>query len=160
MSIKIQINSLDALERLIGGNSEIEIEIRGNIVQEFSKRYLKDIVAADAIKQVTSEVINSVREEIRVNFLSEVKPSGSYWSKIILKPEIKKELIDSAKYELMEELRQEIKTSLGVTNARETVENEVNKAVNGLIDRLSEESLQSFIDVRAKAKLKEMLDNK
>jgi hypothetical protein len=41
--VKIQINSLEALERLIGGDSELEIEIRSSIVQEFSKKHLKSI---------------------------------------------------------------------------------------------------------------------
>ena len=41
MSTKIQINSLEALERLIGGDTELEIEVRNSIVQEFAKKYLK-----------------------------------------------------------------------------------------------------------------------
>ena len=45
MGTKIQINSLKALERLIGGDSEIEIEIRKSIVAEFAKRHLRSIVA-------------------------------------------------------------------------------------------------------------------
>lgn len=39
----IQINNLEALERLIGGDSEVEIEIRNNIVQNFAKKHLKNI---------------------------------------------------------------------------------------------------------------------
>lgn len=44
MSTKIQINSLEALERLIGGDTELEIEVRNSIVQEFAKKYLKGII--------------------------------------------------------------------------------------------------------------------
>ena len=42
--MKIQINSLEALERLIGGDTQVEIEIRNSIVQEFTKKYLKSLV--------------------------------------------------------------------------------------------------------------------
>ena len=37
--IVLQINSLKALERLIGGDSELEIGVRNSIVQEFSKKH-------------------------------------------------------------------------------------------------------------------------
>jgi hypothetical protein len=41
MSIKLQINSLDALERLIGGDNEVELELRNWVVQAFAKKHLK-----------------------------------------------------------------------------------------------------------------------
>lgn len=44
MSTKIQINSLEALERLIGNDTDLEIQVRNNIVQEFAKKHLKAIV--------------------------------------------------------------------------------------------------------------------
>lgn len=56
MAIKVQLNSLKALERLIGGDSEIEIEIRNSIVQEFTKRYLKALVTEDHIKTLRTEL--------------------------------------------------------------------------------------------------------
>lgn len=45
-AIKIQLNSLEALERLIGGDSELEFELRNKIVQDFSRRHLKSLVNA------------------------------------------------------------------------------------------------------------------
>jgi hypothetical protein len=38
MSVKIQINSLEALERLIGNDNNLEIDIRNSIVQNFTKK--------------------------------------------------------------------------------------------------------------------------
>lgn len=46
--IKIQIG-LEALAALIGGDTEVEMEIRNGIVQEFTRRYLKGI-AQDLIQ--------------------------------------------------------------------------------------------------------------
>jgi len=39
----VQINSLEALEKLIGGNSDVEVKIRNSIVKNFTKKYLKSI---------------------------------------------------------------------------------------------------------------------
>ena len=44
-SVTIQINSLEALERLIGNDAELEINIRNAIVQKFTKKHLKAIRA-------------------------------------------------------------------------------------------------------------------
>ena len=61
--MKIQINSLKALERLIGGDNELEIEIRNSIVQEFTKKHLKsiynDIISDAFLRRITEELIKS-----------------------------------------------------------------------------------------------------
>lgn len=61
--VKIQINSLEALERLIGGNSEMEIELRKAIVLDFAKRHLKPLVA-DLTAQYSSVIRKAVQEEV------------------------------------------------------------------------------------------------
>lgn len=44
-----------AVEALIGGNTEAEIEVRNSIVQAFTKRYLKDVVATDMFAKFVAE---------------------------------------------------------------------------------------------------------
>lgn len=59
--MKVQINSLDALERLLGGDTTVEIELRGAIVQEFAKKHLKAVAKSEevtnAIKGTQSEIL-------------------------------------------------------------------------------------------------------
>ena len=67
MSTKIQINSLAALERLIGGDSEMEIEIRNSIVQEFGKKHLRALI--DPLRnyyysELSGLIANEVKEAI------------------------------------------------------------------------------------------------
>lgn len=47
---KIQINSLEALERLIGGDSELEFEIRNNVAQDFAKKHLKAVALNEVVQ--------------------------------------------------------------------------------------------------------------
>jgi hypothetical protein len=63
MSTKIQINSLEALERLIGGDTELEIELRNTVVQEFSKKHLK-CIARDKMLEYGPKVKEYVQAEI------------------------------------------------------------------------------------------------
>lgn len=39
--VKIQINSLEALNRLIGDNSEMELEVKNAVIQSFAKTFIK-----------------------------------------------------------------------------------------------------------------------
>lgn len=159
MSIKIQINSLAALERLIGGDSDIEIQVRNNIVQEFTKRYLKDLVATEELKRFKNEIINSVREEIKANIHEEIKVPGYTYPRSVIKPEVKKELINSVRADIMSEICDEIKTNLGVDKAKEIIESETQNVLNNLLRKLSKESLEATINLRVKTKLREILDN-
>jgi len=49
-----------AVEALIGGNTEAEIEIRNSIVQAFAKRHLRDVVASDVFSEFLAEEKDAV----------------------------------------------------------------------------------------------------
>lgn len=67
ISTKIQINSLAALERLIGGDTELEVEIRNSVVQEFTKKHLKNI-AEHNVAAATSRIQEEVRKVAEQHF--------------------------------------------------------------------------------------------
>jgi len=70
--MKIQINNLAALERLIGGDSELEMEIRRSVAEDFSKKYLKSLVTEYTDKGLTARVRELVIERVRyTDYLSE-----------------------------------------------------------------------------------------
>jgi hypothetical protein len=54
-SIKIQL-PLDALERLIGGNAQAEIELRSGVVQAFAKRHLKGVLDESALEKIREQI--------------------------------------------------------------------------------------------------------
>jgi len=63
--MKIQINSLEALERMIGNDNALEIEVRNSIVQEFCKKHLKHLVDQKTREKEIKSAIKAVREEIQ-----------------------------------------------------------------------------------------------
>ena len=80
MSTKIQINSLAALERLIGGDSEVELEIRNNIVQEFAKKHLKSLLETDSIlRQSVEDIRKSASNEITRLIHAEIGQLKKTW---------------------------------------------------------------------------------
>jgi hypothetical protein len=98
----IQINSLEALERLIGNDTELEMDIRRNIVEEFCKRHLKTLAAA-----IPLEVITLFKREIQLEMWSQVEKQYPHivepldWgntSRLTLKPEAITKAVEETKH--------------------------------------------------------------
>lgn len=66
MGTKIQINSLAAVERLIGGDTETEIELRKSIVNEFTKAHLWKLIEDEELQKSIKAVTEAVRSRIEV----------------------------------------------------------------------------------------------
>ena len=109
--IKIPINSLEALERLIGGDNELEISIRDNIVQEFTNKYLKGLVNSDKIKEASWSINQKIRNCVEETYLS-----GTY-----LKPEI------------VNNIRKEVKDYVDKC-LHSYLDNEINKELRSLME--------------------------
>jgi hypothetical protein len=73
-SIKIQINDIDVLTKLLADeNGEIGLEVRNAIVQEFAKRYLKDLAVNFAANDVKELLMTFTKEAILSQTWSEIK---------------------------------------------------------------------------------------
>ena len=99
--VKIQINNLEALERLFGikDGEDISIELRGNIVQEFTNKHLKGIANDDAIKKAILEVKDNIA--LRVNDALVTK--GSYQT--MIRSDVIKRLDEYIKNEIERHLK-------------------------------------------------------
>jgi F420-0:gamma-glutamyl ligase-like protein len=102
MSVKIQINSREALERLIGGDSELEVELRNSVVQDFSNRHLKSIatVMVGRIESAAQQAVKEVAEK-QIGFLN--YDIGRTYFK--LKPEVKTAIENEVANLIQEETR-------------------------------------------------------
>lgn len=85
--------TVPALERLIGGDTELEVEIRKNIVHAFSQRHLSAVA-----KEVYGD-IEKAKEQIRTQVLGDM---GA----------VKMEAWSSGRYKLTSEATEAIKTSV------------------------------------------------
>lgn len=95
MSTKIQINSLQALERLIGGDNTLELEIRQSVVTEFVKKHLKGLVDSRIVQIASTELRASIDETVRKQIsatIGEYQQSGYGARKFILHNDLKAEI--------------------------------------------------------------------
>jgi len=63
--LTIQINNLEALERLVGGDNEVEIEIRNSVVQRFAEKYLKPLANSDAITNALATIKEDISKQVK-----------------------------------------------------------------------------------------------
>ena len=96
--VKIQINSLEALERLIGGDSELEIDIRRSVVANFTKKYLSDIAKEENIQAMAQKIhddaVGRARDEAAKKILTKTK-TGWRRGETVLTAEMQKQ-VDAA----------------------------------------------------------------
>ena len=94
--LTIQINNLEALERLIGGDSQLEIDIRNSVVQKFAEKHLKSVANSDAIKTTLSQIQDTITQNVKHQCEREVatfKTSyGGSITDIKLNPAVQKEI--------------------------------------------------------------------
>lgn len=94
--LTIQINNLEALERLIGGDSEVEIEIRNSVIQNFAEKHLKPLANSPAITSTLSSIKDAIQNEIKKQCEAQIATfTADYYgrtSDVKLRPEIKAEI--------------------------------------------------------------------
>lgn len=127
---KIQINSLAALERLIGNDSELELELRASIVQEFAQRHLKGVAQVLIDKGLAGSVENVIKNHF-------VEVSGSYsWSQSFrMRPEFEAGLVATVKSQIEEIIRREVAEQV----------KQVYEMVNTALKAYAENALQAVI---------------
>jgi len=140
MSIKIQLNSIEALERLIGGDNKIELEIRNNIVQEFTKRRLKSLVNHEFEKNVVKKAFAQLLDGV---YSWGIKMTDSQKNTV-------KELVRNVASEA-------VKTE--ATEFFATYKNEIKKIVKTLLPRFIQGEISVQIREIIKDKLTEQIES-
>lgn len=132
-----------ALERLLGGDSLLEVELRQQIAQNFAKKHLRGMIATDLKQQVDSAFNGIVAQEIKDQI--GIIGSGSWFPTSYLNDRIKttikaavddaiKEYVTSAVIEGQRQLVQKIEEKVNyVLNM--TI---VDKIKQGVDDKLKE----------------------
>jgi hypothetical protein len=154
MSVKIQINSLDALERLIGGDSELEFDIRQSVVENFTKKHLNKLVNEELIAKASI----AVKNEINRTFFKTVKSDSRYRSDdIVFKKEYLDKFKDELQYKAKDVLSKTVEDAIELVNNKETIEAALARATDYIVNSLTEANLTSRLNRMVNAKLKERL---
>lgn len=95
--VKIQINSVAALERLIGGDSALELELRKSVVVEFSRRHLGEVVADAGVRKAIHDLGLVIQQSIANEIASYKLDWNNRATEIKFQPEIEAKVKKLAK---------------------------------------------------------------
>ena len=153
MSIKIQINSLEALERLIGNDNELEIEIRNSVVQNFTKKYLKDLAKTELVANIAKAVQNEIKSE----FFEDIKTGSWNSTTTVFKKELLEKVKEDLKYTAKKELSSVVSEIIEEQKVYDTIKTKLDSTVEWITEQLAPQRIESRVEKLVEARLKEKL---
>ncbi len=153
--MKIQINSLAALERLIGDDKEMEITVKSSIINEFAKSYIKSVANSEIVDTIKRAVFEEVKKTNYFGLLVQDKSNHyridyflSNDAKELIKSQVRREvdnLIKEAVSPIREEIVGEIRSRLDLMSlsVSQCIREEVQKET---IDKLVQKRLKDLLD--------------
>lgn len=161
MSVKIQINNLEALERLIGGDTELEIEVRNSVVQSFAEKHLKAIANSETIQRAVDNVrdkhyktINSIKDSLEKEAKNQLAQAvGTFktsWTGAImdikLNPSIKEEIENTVNRLVSSRIHSAILAHFKKLDMEKTIEERVEKAMEYHTDQLIKSKIRERLE--------------
>lgn len=115
-NLTIQINNLQALERLIGGDSQVEIEIRNSVVQKFAEKHLKPLANSDHLDAVFKTIKEAIMKEVQEKCEKEIATFKTEWygriSEVKINPSIKTEIDSQVRHVVDDTIRKTVDESI------------------------------------------------
>ena len=155
--MKIQINSLEALERLIGDDKEMEISVKQSILNEFAKKYLKSIANSEAMADLKRDVLKELKETGFYGLLKKTDSSMFYGKSTLLTSEAKdlikkrvKDEIDNLISEQVDEVR-----SLLVQDINDRLNLMSLSVSQGIREEIQKETLDKLVQKKLRDLIKE-----
>jgi hypothetical protein len=164
--VRMQLN-LPALERLLGGDTQMEVELRYQIVQEFAKRHLKAVAAEPAFEKIIESHRKVIDAEVRSLVGDHVWKDGK--TVAVLQERVKKLVEDSLEGCLREAVKRcfDAKVAEYEANAKAHIERFENrmlyeanlkvKAVTDKLDALLKDRVDEFFNARVQAEVQRRL---
>jgi queuine/archaeosine tRNA-ribosyltransferase len=146
--LTLQINNLEALERLIGGDSQIEIDIRNSVVQKFAEKHLKPLANSplieDTVHKLNKEITAQISDQCAKSIASFKKYSDGSLYDVKLHPEIKTNInreIESKIYEKVSEL---VTIAISESNLDSIVQRTVERVTENHVKQLLRNKLDKL----------------
>lgn len=152
--VKIQLNSLEALERLIGGDSALEVEIRNSVVQNFATKHLKPLANSEPLKdifnQIKAEILRQITKQCEKEICT-IKESAYYGYQkcnIELNPTITSKIKEAIQTLFDSTVKQTINYAIEKYLDKEYLEQEINRRfeyyTKDVIDRKVREKIEEL----------------
>ncbi len=142
MSVKIQINSLEALERLIGNDNELEIELRQSVAVAMTKKYVSALVDKQLLKDVIAETQVQKQDAFH---------AGSYYN-IVLSDKIKQKIQEYVQQKIGDSVREIIDRYITFNLLEPIVERNIDYKVQLITSEVLNKQVEEKVKQQIKSK--------
>lgn len=146
--LTLQINNLEALERLIGGDSEVEIEIRNSVASRFAEKHLKPLLNSSNVLEIVRKLREQMDKQTIDTLNKEVANFKVTWGNeihgVTLKPEIKAALDSAVRNTVNKVVADAVSDGLKTWGSEDLLERIIDKRIGVLV----EEKIRSRINER------------
>lgn len=150
--LTLQINSKEALERLIGGDTETEIDIRNSVVQKFAEKHLKPIANSAPITDVIRQIKDQAYKHIEETCAKEIAKfktsysSSTYIYDIKLRPEIESAIKSKIQESIDKLISEKVNAAIEVYCNEASLTRRINVMMDHNIKVLVNEKVKEKID--------------
>lgn len=146
--MKIQINSLEALERLIGGDSSVEIDIRQSVVEAFTRKHLKSIANQSFVEKIST----ALKKELEEEFVKEVKNGN--WNTTPYLTDKTKELLDkNISFRYQDAISTAVSDYFNKSDLAKTIEEKSEWVAKHLTEKVLNDRFDAQVDLEIKKRL-------
>jgi hypothetical protein len=149
MTVKIQINSLEAVERLIGDSDTMEIEVRRSVIESFANTFVKKIGNNDELVSRVERIKNEINNSAILYVKNELGIPVEYG-----------ELSSNAKIRIREQVYEQITNLVEEIVKREirNIDDKINNAINYHIDTIVRQKIEKYNQERIKDIIEKVLE--
>lgn len=155
--LKLIISNPDVLDRLIGGDTELELELRQCAAAEFAKRHLKSIINDEKLIQLEKNIkkdfnraLKNEKEELLKEF-GAYKRQGSYFAEFVLDDNIKAKIKSSILVQTENYINSLVKEYMNTKEFKQQIQNTIitylNQTMQKVTNTLAEKAAKLISEV-------------
>jgi tRNA A37 N6-isopentenylltransferase MiaA len=164
MTTKINLD-YESLQKIIGDDSKVEIDIRQGIVETFARKYLKSIANTDAIKKeaelIRKEILKEVEKYVKEVFKKDFSTNLNYSWNITLNDKAKKTIKKEVYKQVINLIEQETKEIKKDIDAQmKVIKKEWGLYIQQTIPNAIKQEFEKMIEDEIVKRIKKLANNK
>jgi hypothetical protein len=149
-TLTIQINNREALERLIGNDTQVEIDIRNSVVQKFAERHLKALANSEPVtstlRTISESIINYGKQKVDAEVATFKKDYYNNITEVKLNPAIHAEIDRQIKQKMDTFIFDTVQTAVKTWSDEIKVDERIEKRVAYFTDEYIREAVKKRIE--------------
>ncbi len=145
-NLKIQINDKDALEALLGGSDQVQVEVRDRIANEFIKNHIRPLFTDDKIAEIKRRIdadVTALKDSIAKELLQKEIKTNYYTKEYVLRDEIKRQIQEVIDKTLL----------ISIEAALKTAKEDLSARIHDIFTKTFESRLQKYLETVIAAKV-------